>query len=184
MRVLASKVAAVAAGLALVAQVATAQVFTGTTVGGPTWARPLAGNPPVPPPSGVGTNVAYDALRFQVSASGSYDFLSEGTNPVNWDNYTFLYSGSFNPLAQFTNVIIGNDDLNFVIGRSGFTTNLTAGTNYIFITTGFSNTDAGAFRTTIRGPGTATVVPEPSTYALIATGLAGLALARRRRRAA
>jgi hypothetical protein len=183
MRVLASKVAAVAAGLALVAQVAAAQVFTGTTAGGPTWTRPVAGNPPVPPLSGIGVGVNYNALTFQVSANGLYDFLSEATNPVNWDNYTFLYSGSFNPLSAFTNVIIGNDDL-VSIGRSGFNVNLTTGTNYIFVTTGFAQGDAGAFRTTIRGPGTATVVPEPSTYVLIATGLAGLAVARRRRRSA
>ncbi|MBI4892537.1 MAG: PEP-CTERM sorting domain-containing protein [Acidobacteria bacterium] len=160
--------------------------YSATTVGGPTWNRPVEGTPPNSI-SGVGTVVAYDVLPFWVDLSGSYTFQNTGVTPANWDNYTFLYVTSFNPAAQLTNVIIGDDD-NLVIGLSGFTTNLTASTQYYFVTTGFGNTDAGAFNLEISGQGNITAgqvngqVPEPSTWALAGLGLAALSVISRRRK--
>jgi hypothetical protein len=180
-------VAAVATLATVSASVTQAQIFTGTTVGGPTWNRPLGGTPPTPPASTVGTATRYQALTFTVSSTGLYDLLSVATNPVNWDNYTHLYVTAFDPLNQFTNILRGNDDFPN-IGRSGFSgVSLTAGLNYIFVTSGFANADFGAYELRISGPGTATlvnsnVVPEPSTYALMATGLVGLVGVARRRR--
>jgi len=172
---------ALAAAAAYVAS-AHAIVVTGTTAGGPTWTRPVAGNPPTPPLSGVGVGVNYAVTPFFVSAAGSYVFQSTATAPVNWDNYTFLYATSFNPASQFTNVLIGNDD-NTTIGLSGFSYALTANTQYVFVTTGFAPGDAGAWSLSITGPGNITLgaVPEPATYATMALGLAGLLAARRRR---
>ena len=151
---------------------AAAVVVNGTTAGGPTWNRPLAGSPPAAL-SGVGTAVRYQTTQLSVSTSGAYVFQSTATNPVNWDNFSFLYATSFNPAAQLTNVIVGNDD-NTTIGLSGFTTNLTAGLNYVFVETGFANTDFGAYSLNISGPGTITIagaaVPETATWAMLITG--------------
>ena len=121
--------------------------------------------------SGTATNTRFSFRGFTVDLSGSYNFLSTSLTPANWDNYTFLYNNSFSPTAPFTNVLIGNDDLLDTTGLSGFNgVNLTAGTNYFFVTTGFSNKDAGTFNNTINGPGnitlsaaTPTSVPEPWT---------------------
>jgi hypothetical protein len=136
--------------------------YTGTTAGQPTWNRPFQGTPPTPPASGVGTNVPYNVFEFTVDTAGLYDFLSVGTNPVNWDNYTFLYQNSFNPAQPFTNVLIGNDDFPS-IGQSGFNgVSLATGTSYFFVTTGFGNSDAGAFTNTISGLGNVTPVPTPA----------------------
>lgn len=127
--------------------------YNGTTIGQPVWQRPLAnGNNPPTGLSGTGTAVPWSAISFSVTVTGSYVFQSVATAPANWDNYTFLYVNSFNPAQPLTNVLIGNDD-NPTIGLSGFTINLTAGTNYSFVTTGFSNTSSGAFSNTISGPG-------------------------------
>lgn len=163
-------------------------VFTGTTVGQPTWNRPLRGNPP----SGlsvVGTAVPFSAQTFFADQTGSYNFLSEAISPVKWDNFSFLYAGTFNPLSQFNNILIGNDDLNNdigLIGQSGFTYNLTANSPYVLVITGYDNTHAGSFKNTIRGPGrvqagSSAKVPEAgSILPIFGLVLAGLGLCKRR----
>lgn len=159
--------------------------YTGTTAGGPTWNRPIAGTPPTSL-SGVGTAVPYSFALLSVSLSGSYVFQSTAAA---WDNYSFLYGNAFNPASPLTNALTGNDD-NPSIGLSGFTFNLTAGTSYYFVVTGFGNTDFGAFSNTISGPGTITrggaaAAPEAGPGLLLAClVLAGLAVAHRRPRPA
>ena len=50
--------------------------YTGTTVGGPTFNRPLAnGNNAPTSLSAVGTAVAYDVVSFSVATSGTYSFI-------------------------------------------------------------------------------------------------------------
>ena len=179
----ASKIAALVLAVALATPALSAQVFTGTTVGGPTFNRPVAGSPPTSL-SGVGTSVSYAFLNFTVSVTGNYNFLSEAIAPINWDNYLFLYQNSFDASAPLSNGLIGNDDY-ATIGRSGFDFALNAGTTYVLVTTGFGNTDQGIYRNTIRGQGVATptsTVPEPSTNALMAAGLIGVAVVTKRRR--
>jgi hypothetical protein len=116
-----------------------------------------------------------------VDLSGAYDFLSD---PLGFDNYTFLYQTSFAPGAQLTNVIIGNDDV--PPGNSGFNgVALNAGVNYFFVTTGYSNSNFGTFQNTITGPGNiflagGATVPEPSTFVIL--GMASLAIVIGRRR--
>ncbi len=178
------KLLAAAAAFACAAS-AQAVVISGDTTGGPTFNRALQGTPPTGL-SFVGTDVAYTELSFTVSASGSYTFQNDSTlantGSTTWDNFTFLYQGSFSPGAALTNVLVGNDD-NLTIGLSGFSIALTAGTTYVYITTGFANTDFGPYSVSITGPGNIItgVVPEPSAWALMLGGLAGVgALARRR----
>lgn len=155
--------------------------YTDTTVGGPTWNRPFAGTPPIVL-SGVGTAVPYSVLQFTVDLGGSYIFSSQGVTPTNWDNYTFLYVTSFSAASPLTNAVTGNDD-NPSIGLSGFTSTLVAGTNYFFVTTGFSNTNAGAFSNSITGPGSIiSDIPEPSSVLLLSGGLALVAWRARRRK--
>ena len=142
--------------------------YTGTTVGGPVWNRPVENfsNPPTAISGGAGEAVSYSTFGFNVTAPDSYVFQSTATSP-NFDNYTFLYQNSFNPADPIANIIIGNDD-NPTIGLSGFTTALNTSTNYFLVTTGFDNFDAGTFSNTIVGagnvvPGTIAAVPEPAT---------------------
>lgn len=179
------KLLAAAAAFACAAS-AQAVTVTGDTTGGPTFNRALQGTPPTGL-SLVGTAVSYTTLNFTVSASGSYTFLSDSTaattGGTTWDNFAFLYQGSFNPAAALTNVLIGNDD-NPTIGLAGFSFALTAGTNYVFVTTGFANTDFGPYSLSITGPGNVVIgnVPEPGAWAMMLGGLAGVAALARRRR--
>lgn len=159
--------------------------YTGTTVGGPTWNRPVSGNPPTSL-SAVGTNVSYSVQEFAVDTTGLYNFLSVGTTPTDWDNYLFLYQNSFNPTTPLTNAVVGNDDFPNV-GRSGFdNVSLTAEIRYFLVTTGFSNSDAGTFSNTISGVGNITTpttsVPEPaSVLGLLAFGALGAASVSKRK---
>ena len=159
---------------AIATQFASAATITGSTQGDPTWRRPVAGGN-IQTLSNMGTAVPYDVIQFTVSGAGNYSF--QETAAHNWDNYTFLYSTSFDPTHQLINVVAGNDD-NPSIGRSGFTAHLSSSVQYYFVSTGFDNHDFGSFSLSISGPGSINFantivassdtapVPEPSTIAL------------------
>lgn len=173
---------AAAAALVLGAALpASAAFYVDDTTGGPTFNRALSDFSGL---SGVGTDVAYDVFAFSVGADGTYRIRSftEGLRAGSpWDQFLFLYSGSFDPSAPLLNGVIANDDFG-AIGRSGFDVALMTGVAYYLVTTGFGNEDAGRFLNVVRGPGDILpVVPEPGTYALLAMGLFGVALAVRRR---
>lgn len=159
---------------------AQAVTFTGTTLGGPTWTRPL---PNFAGLSVFGVGVSYQLTPFTVTANGSYVFQNTALVPAAWDNFTFVYQNAFNASTPLVNGLIGNDD-NPSLGLSGFTTALSTGINYFYVTTGFAPVNFGTFSASITGPGNVIIaagVPEPSTYALMALGLAGVLVGARRR---
>ena len=121
--------------------------YSGSTVGGPTFNRPIGNGLAAPTDlSGVGTAVAYSTRTFTVAASGVYDISSV----ANYDNYTVLYQGAFNPASPLTNARLANDDDNGFLGYSGMLgVTLNAGQSYSLVTTGFSNTDTGSFENAI-----------------------------------
>ena len=148
-------------------------VVSGTTVGGLTFNRPLEDLSGL---SAIGTAVSYNAYTFTVSASGTYTFT---TTAPTFDSFALLYSPSFNSASSLTNALTANDDL-FGIGEaSGFAYSLTANTTYVYVTTGYANTNSGAFTNVIGGPGNITAVPEPETVLMMAIGLGALGFGRR-----
>ena len=163
-------------------------VFTGDTTGGPVYNRPIDnGNSPPVNLSGVGTAVRYTVTPFTVSISGNYNFL----NTTGYDSYLGIHAGSFNPTNGLLNAIAYSDDFNGTLDGGFSNLALLAGVSYFAINTGFDNTDFGAYRLTIDGPGNiigggggGPGVPEPATWAMMIFGFAGIGAALRRRRAA
>ena len=78
--------------------------FAGTTVGGPTFNRPLEDLSGL---SAVGTAVAYDSHIFSVDTTGEYSFLTTAT----FDTFSVLYTPTFSAAAPLTNALVANDDL-------------------------------------------------------------------------
>lgn len=161
---------------------AAAAFYVDDTTGGPTFTRALEDFSGL---SAIGIDVAYDVYAFSVTTDGDYRIRSfaEGLRQdTPWDQFLFLYQGSFDPAQPLINGVVGNDDFGD-IGRSGFDVALTAGTTYLLVTTGFDPEDQGRFLNLIRGPGEVMpVVPEPETYAMLAVGLCAVVLGVRRRR--
>ena len=88
------------------------------------------------------------AKTVTIPTDGSYNITVDSVSPANWDNYFFIYSGSFDPASPLANAVAGNEAA-FGTGHSGFTgLPLTAGT-YVFVTTAYSNGDAGSFNVSI-----------------------------------
>ena len=164
--------------IAASAGLASAQSYVNTTVGGPTWDRPVGAGPSI---SGLGP-VNYHEQPFFVDTTGLYTIDSLQFDPPAWDGYIHIYENSFNPIDQLTGLIAGDDDGPGGIGTSQvLDLNLNSGTQYFIITSGFAAGDAGMFENTVSGAGTATfgLVPAPASLALI--GLGGLVGGRRRR---
>lgn len=163
--------------IAAIASITSAQAVIITTAGALTTSDPTF-NRPLENLSGLstfGTAVPYDVLQFVVSTSGAYTFLTTAL----FDSFVILYSPAFSASSQLTNALIADDDL-LGLTTSGFSFNLTAGTNYFYINTAFANGALGGYSNTIGGPGVITVVPEIGTYAMMALGLGVLGIARRR----
>jgi hypothetical protein len=170
--------------VALTASVAHSATFTydGDTTGAAQWFRPQ--NNSHPPSIRYDVNPSYNAFSFRVSASGVYNFISDATLPVVWDNYLILYDGVFDPQIPQVGFVILNDDFptfRVSIGTSGFVgVALQSDSPYVLVTTGFSGSDFGQFSNTISGPGYVipALVPAPKSIALIAIGFALFALRR------
>lgn len=152
--------------------------FSGNTTGQPTWQRATSGYPPL----GLsGATPPYEAWLFTVDLAGSYQME---TTAGGFDTYLHLYQNSFNPTSQLTNILAGNDDGGVGL-LSLITYSLNPGTQYILVVSGFASSSFGPYTAEIRGPGNIelgnVVIPEPATAALIAAGLTGIWLVRRRR---
>ncbi|NJC09317.1 PEPxxWA-CTERM sorting domain-containing protein [Polymorphobacter fuscus] len=156
----------------------------GDTIVAPTFHRPQENGSDAPVMlDDFGMDVAYQATEFTVLASGAYmiTMLSE------FDNYLGLYAGSFDPSSPLANAQIYNDDL---VGRnSGFTTELTLGTSYFVVASGYSDWDKGAYTLSFFGPGeivlaSAGAVPEPAAWAMMIAGFGLVGGTMRQRRTA
>lgn len=173
--------AAALLALIVLADPATARAgysYSGALTTGPTFNRPVDHGDDAPVVlSSSATAVYYSSFGFRVDVDGSYSFLST----ADFDNFTLLYGSDFDPTSPLTNVLIGNDDANSTSGLSGFAANLSAGTEYFFVTTSYANGQAGTFANQVDGPGliTPSAVPAPPSLALLALGLPGGVVAAR-----
>jgi hypothetical protein len=105
-----------------------------------TFGRPNVGNPPTTLASGDGNNVYYDTLTFSPTVSGTYTITMTDSS---LDGFYVLYSPSFNPASPLTNALQAVDDVNDLLPQ--ITRSLTAGTNYVLVTTSYDNLATGAY---------------------------------------
>ncbi len=128
----------------------------GITGASPTFQRPREGKPPT---SVEPNQFYYRALPFTVSVTGTYVMeMTAGNFTVGTtsdDGHYALYQTSFNPASPLTNAIDAMDD-GGVGSLPKMTDNLTAGTQYILISTTYFSGMTGTFTDRISGPGTIT----------------------------
>ncbi len=128
------------------------QVFAGNNTNAPTWNRPIGAGPTI-----SSNTVHYRTQRFRLTSDSTCYIVGS----QEFDGYLHLYRNSFNPLSQLTNLIDGDDDGQLGVGTSNLpadlednasnsanSLSLTAGT-YVLVTSGFSESQVGAFQNTI-----------------------------------
>ena len=124
----------------------------------------------------AGNAVPYDLLTFEVNAAGTYQFLSM----ADFDSAIFLYADGFDATSPTDFLIAHNNNL-LSPDTSGFVAFLVPTVRYTVVLTGLEDGDFGNYSLTIGGPGSViSAVPEPSTWLMLAFGLAAITLARRR----
>lgn len=156
--------AAVPAVLAAGPAVAGTVILNGDTTGTPSFQRPVEDLSAL---SAIGTAVHHTSHAFTALVSGNHSFATVGA----FDTFVLLYDAPFTPTMALLNALIANDDLtSSAFNVSGFTVGLQAGRQYIYVVTGFDNSEFGAYTTTINSPDL-TAVPEPATWALVAVAL-------------
>ena len=169
---------AIAIGALFVGFAQTAQAdivtWTGDTTGGPTFDRPFADFSDFSP---NGAGVTYRTVALMVNGDGEYSFTLHG---LGFDTFLFLYENAFDPNDALTNGVAGNDD-DVSLTTSGFAAELTAGTQYFVIVTGFEAGEAGKYSLTVSGEGMISAVPEPSTWLMLAVGVTVVVCMRRRK---
>lgn len=127
-------------------------MYSATTVGGTSWARPFDDCTGV---SGLGPVLLHNQPFF-VGVTGAYDLTS--IQDGGWDGFILVYENSFNSAAPNTNCLFANDDGVNGVGESElFGIPLSVGTQYFLITTAFEAGEEGTFDNTIDGPGTITL---------------------------
>lgn len=120
----------------------------------------------------------YVATTFTPQVTGTFII---GLHTAGTDGYLLGYQGAFNPSSPLTN-IIGRDDVGDLgdSESSNFVLGLTAGQQYTFVSTTFSDTDDITNGTLVIAGPTAPV-PEPASMAALGLGIAGLVAKRRRK---
>lgn len=153
------------------AQTASAEIvtYTGSTVGGPTLDL-------TPWDFADADAVSYKEFVFTVDTSGEYTFQVT----ADYDSVILLFGDSFDPTDTTANFINGSDD-DVSSTTSSTWGELEAGGTYIFVVTGYDNTEAGYYSLTIGGPGLISAVPEPSTWLMLGFGLAAVGFTARRK---
>ncbi|MEM1044130.1 MAG: T9SS type A sorting domain-containing protein [Bacteroidota bacterium] len=120
--------------------------FSGDTSDDPVYARASSADPAFCAPSTFATAVAFETQSFMVPADGDYAVQVDDT--PGYDEYLYLYEGSFDPDSSTVcdNLLALDDDIaGFGSGSRIESINLTAGTSYIAVITGFANADAGPY---------------------------------------
>ena len=136
----------------------TTDIPSGTTAGGPTFARPsslgtgAAGSCTL----SAGANaVSYAARTFSVASAGDYTITTAYS--TDYDGYLLLYQGAFDPTTPCLNLLARNDDFGGATG-SQIISPLDAG-SYTLVVTGFDNADSGDFTGTVSGQTAVTFIP-------------------------
>ena len=146
----------------------TSTIPAGTTIGGPTWARPTTVGTGASGSCAVSTTfnaVAYQTVPFTVATAGAYTVTTNYSGPPPFDGFIFLYRGAFNPADPCLNLVALDDDFGSpALENSQIAGSALVAGGYTLVVTGYDNAEAGAYTGTVVGPSAVTFggAPTPS----------------------